>query len=119
VRFLADQDVYQVTIRFLRENGHDVLTAREANLSRAEDITVMLHASEDNRILVTRDRDFGHLVVRRDLMAGVLYLRSTPVALDSIHTELAQILETYSEEQLRSAFIVVEPGRHRYRKRLG
>ena len=29
MRFLVDQDVYQVTISWLRSEGHDVVTARE------------------------------------------------------------------------------------------
>ena len=36
--FLLDQDVYAVTARFLRDCGHDVVTASELGLSRAIDI---------------------------------------------------------------------------------
>jgi hypothetical protein len=33
MKFLADQDVYAVTVRFLRGLGHDVATASELNLA--------------------------------------------------------------------------------------
>jgi len=29
VRFLADQDVYWITVEWLRKEGHDVVTAKE------------------------------------------------------------------------------------------
>lgn len=36
MRFLSDQDVYAVTVRFLRDLGHDVVTAAEFSLSRMQ-----------------------------------------------------------------------------------
>jgi len=32
------------------------------------------------------------------------------------HKELATVLQSYTEEELKKAFVVVEPGRHRFRK---
>lgn len=80
MKLFLDQDVYAATARFLRDAGHDVMTAAEAGLSRAEDVTLMTHARQSGRILVTRDRDFGHLSSLADLMPGILYstFASTP-----------------------------------------
>ncbi len=33
------------------------------------------------------------------------------------HKELERVLKTYTENELMKAFVVVEPGRHRFRKR--
>jgi len=33
-----------------------------------------------------------------------------------VHSELARILQIYSEEELAGAFVVVEPDGHRFRK---
>ena len=44
MRFLADQDVYAYTIAFLRSQGHDVLTAREAGLSTTPDQEILRRA---------------------------------------------------------------------------
>jgi hypothetical protein len=67
MRFLADQDVYAVTVRLLNALGHDVVRIAELGLAQATD------------------------------------------------AELERVLTTYSEEQLRNAFVVIEPGRHRFR----
>jgi predicted nuclease of predicted toxin-antitoxin system len=116
MRFLIDQDVYAVTTRFLINLGHDVVTAFSIGRSRATDTELLYIASEQERILVTRDRDFGGLVFLYDLHAGVIYLRVDPPGLDACHRELEVVLSRNSEQRLRMSFVVVEPGRHRIRK---
>ena len=116
MKFFADQDVYAATVRFLRDSGHDVVTAYEAGLSRADDKDLLREAGKQNRIFITRDRDFGSLVFLEALGEGVIYLRIRPSTKNSIHKELAKILKTYSEKELNKAFVVVGPGRYRFRK---
>lgn len=67
------------------------------------------------RIFVTRDRDFGGLVFVRQLPIGVVYLRMLPTTQIAVHAELERVLSLYSEQQLKSAFVVIEPARHRIR----
>ena len=116
MRFLLDQDVYAVTRRFIASLGHDVVTAADLNLQRAKDIELLQEAAKQNRIFVTRDRDYGGLVFVNKLGAGVIYLRLLPTTMNAVHEELARILNLYNEDELKQAFIVVEPGRHRFRK---
>jgi predicted nuclease of predicted toxin-antitoxin system len=116
VKFLVDQDVYALTARFLRDLGHDVITAAEIGLSRAADTALLGRASQEGRIMVTRDKDYGGLVFVAHLGKGVMLLRISPTTLHATHDELRRVLGTYSEAELSSAFIVVEPGQHRFRK---
>jgi predicted nuclease of predicted toxin-antitoxin system len=112
MRFLLDQDVYAITARFLRDFDHDIVTAADIGGSRAADEDLLTIAQEQERIFVTRDRDFGGLVFVRDFGTGVMYLRIESSTLHSVHEELARVLQSYSEEDLQKAFVVVEPGRH-------
>ena len=116
MRLLLDQDVYAVTASFLKDAGHDVVTASEIGCSRESDTQLLVVAQEQGRILVTRDRDFGGLVYLMELGAGVIYLRILPSTLQAGHKELETVLVSYSGDQLKQAFVVVEPGRHRFRK---
>jgi predicted nuclease of predicted toxin-antitoxin system len=115
VRFLLDQDVYALTARFLRELGHDVVAAAQLGLSRASDTDLLTRAGQEKRLFVTRDKDFGGLVFIGHLGKGVIFLRITPSTLRATHDELKRILQTHDESELAGAFIVVEPGRHRFR----
>ena len=116
MKFLLDQDVYALTARFLRELGHNVITAAEAGLSRAADTVLLARAGQEGRIFVTRDKDFGGLVFVERLGRGVILLRTSPSTLRGTHEELKRVLGTYSEGELAGAFVVVEPGLHRFRK---
>lgn len=65
MKLLLDQDIYRATIQFLRNLGHDVVTASDLGLSRAPDIDLLKAAHQQERIMVTRDSDFGRLVFFR------------------------------------------------------
>ncbi len=116
MKFLLDQDVYASTARFLSGLGHDVLPVSKIGLSRASDSDVLKTSREQDRIFVTRDRDFGGLVFVQNLKVGVVYLRMLPSTQNVVHQELARVLQDHSEAELKKAFVVVEPGRHRFRR---
>ena len=116
MKLLLDQDVYALTERFLREQGHDVVTAAQLGLSRADDSDLLKTAGEQGRIFVTRDRDYGNLVFVLGLGSGVIYLRVLPSDMDEVHAELKKVLESYTEDELARSFVVIEKDRHRIRK---
>ena len=116
MKLLLDQDVYAVTERFLINLGHDVVPVARLGLSRADDGEILRVAQEQGRILVTRDRDFGNLVFVQTLGSGVLYLRILSSTQSAVHNELERVLQIYTEEELRSAFVVIEAGGYRIRQ---
>src|SRR3989304_1159215 len=116
MRFLLDQDVYATTARLLSGLGHDVTLLAQIGLAQAEDEDLLRTAQNQSRLLVTRDRDFGKLVFVNALGCGVLYLRVMPSTQSSVHQELERVLNIYSEEELRQAFVVVEAGGPRVRR---
>ena len=115
MRFLLDQDIYAITARFLDGLGHDIIPVAQIGLSQADDSDLLKKAQELDRIFVTRDRDFGGLVFVEGLDASVIYLRMLPSTQNAVHDELERVLNSYTEDELKSAFVVVEPGRHRFR----
>src|SRR5262249_27023306 len=119
MKFLADQDVYATTIRFLSGLGHDVVTASQLGLAQATDAELLRVAHEQGRIVITRDRDFGGLVFVQGSGPGLIYLRILPSTQVSVHAELERVLTLYTEQELQASFVVVEPGRHRIRKPAG
>ena len=116
MRFLADQDVYQLTVAWLREGGHDVVTARALGMQQAADDVLLQKARETGRLFLTRDKDFGALVFLEARRApGVMLLRSAPTVVEEVHFQLDRLLQEHTEEELQELFCVVEP--HQYRLR--
>jgi predicted nuclease of predicted toxin-antitoxin system len=67
----------------------------QASLARATDEVVLSTAQEQDRILITRDRDYGNLVFVRSLGTGVIYLRILPTTLDAVHGERGRVIAQY------------------------
>lgn len=83
---------------------------------RAGDEKVLRRAHEENRTVLTFDRDYGELIYRykSSVPAGVLYFRFAPATPD----EPAQVLLAILEEGkvvIPGKFTVVERGRIRQR----
>jgi predicted nuclease of predicted toxin-antitoxin system len=62
-RFLANENFPAAVVRWLRNQGHDVLYAAET-MAAAEDRLVLQTALAEDRVLLTFDNDFGELVFR-------------------------------------------------------
>lgn len=116
MKFLADQDVWKLTIDQFRKWGHSVITAQELNLSTASDITLLNTARKEHRILITRDKDFGELVfLNQEISCGVILLRGQPGLVVELHKQINNLFENHNEEELSSSFCVVSPDKYRIR----
>lgn len=117
MRLLIDQDVYRVTVDQLKEWGHDVVTAKELGMQQAADEDLLKKAKETDRLLITRDKDFGTLIFLKEaLSVGVIFLRITPTTVEKVHRQLHRLFGEHSEEELKHLFCVVEANRHRTRR---
>jgi predicted nuclease of predicted toxin-antitoxin system len=112
MNFLADESCAGPVIRALREAGHDVVAVVEV-AKGATDEQVLERALNDQRVLITEDRDFGELVhARSRSSAGVILVRFHSRAR---RAKPATVVEAVAKlgSRLRDAFTVVEPGRVR------
>ena len=78
MRFLTDENIPRSVVTRLREAGHDCLSAKESMIGAA-DADILARATDETRILVTFDKDFGELAFRSRLPAscGVVLFRIT------------------------------------------
>ena len=116
MQLLLDQDIYAVTAKFLIGLGHDVVRVAEIGLAQAEDEELLKTAHEHDRIFVTRDRDYGNLVFVKGMNGGILYLRMLPDTQSLVHAEIENVLQTYTEDELKTAFVVIAASSHRFRR---
>jgi predicted nuclease of predicted toxin-antitoxin system len=79
VRLLADENFPTAGVAALRAAGHDVAAVAEAHPGVSDEV-VLAWAREEDRVLVTFDRDFGELLFRRGAAPppGLVYLRFVP-----------------------------------------
>ncbi len=66
IRFLADECCDFIVVRTLRNIGYDVLSVSE-EFSSASDLQVLKRAVDENRIILTEDKDFGEWVFAHEM----------------------------------------------------
>lgn len=79
IKLLANENIPKSTIILLRQNGIDI-TAIAEGYSGISDVQVLQMAEEQERIIVTFDRDYGELIFQKKLhfTIGLIYLRFIP-----------------------------------------
>ncbi len=112
MRLLANENFPLDAVEALRANGHDVAWIREDSRGASDD-QILLRAQQENRIVVTFDKDFGELAFRAKLPAqsGVILFRITPKSSQYIAQAAVQALA--SRENWAGHFSVIEDNRIR------
>ncbi len=106
MRFLVDECVGPSVARWLRDKNHDVCSIYN-QFRGMSDNDVLAKAFNENRILITNDKDFGEKVFRENLPhKGIILLRLDDERTPSKISALQRLLENY-ESIIADNFIVV------------
>lgn len=114
MKFLLDVCADSVPLReALEKLGHDVFSARE-HCPQASDESLLALALEEERVLITEDKDFGELVFLRRLPhPGIVRLCGmTPMERAEV---MRTLIDLHGVAMRRGAIIVVTGNRVRLR----
>jgi len=114
MRILADENFPGIAVEELRRRGHDVLWVRTADPGMG-DRDILAWAQDEQRLLVTLDKDFGELAFGIELPAwsGVVLFRMKMSTAKIGAMNIVKILEGRSD--WAGHFSVVEDDRIRMR----
>ena len=115
MRLLADECVAHSIVERLRRDGFDVAAAADICPSE-EDEQVLAQAYQDDRVLLTADKDFGDLVIRfRQAARGVvnISLGDLPAA-TRVEIVAARLQEL--GPRVVGNLVTIEPNRVRMRR---
>lgn len=115
MKFLADENFPLPALEALRWAGWDVYSIAERCPGISDD-EVMTLCADQQRVLLTFDKDFGEIVFRRGLPAasGVVLFRITPESPDDAAALALALVE--SQPDLEGTFCVVTRDRIRVRR---
>jgi predicted nuclease of predicted toxin-antitoxin system len=109
MRFLADEGIDRSIVDGLRLLGFDVFYVVEQIRSVNDDILLQT-ALDENRVLITRDKDFGELVYRmHKAHAGVVLVRLEGYTSRERGDLVCKLIEQY-QEALPNTFSVIQKG---------
>ena len=118
MRFLADEGISALTIAWLREHGHTVVSVREQGLFSVDDNLVLALALSHQAVLLTRDvSDFSKIsYLANEPHHGIILLRpGKDETATHINALLALFLARYGEMDPSGQIIVITPKRIRFR----
>ncbi|MFO1094554.1 MAG: DUF5615 family PIN-like protein [Planctomycetaceae bacterium] len=114
MKFLVDRCAGRRLADWLRSQGHDVVEARERGPDPG-DTQILEWATDEARILVTIDADFGRLIfVDGQHHCGVVRLPAVPA--DQRVLIMAEIVEKHREHLESGAIVTARRGRFRVSK---
>jgi predicted nuclease of predicted toxin-antitoxin system len=113
MKLLLDACVWGKAATELRTGGHDVVWVGDWAEDPGDE-SLLVFARNEQRILITLDKDFGELAILRGIRHhGILRLVNIPARVQANACE--QVLRTHAIDLVAGALITVEPGRLRIR----
>jgi predicted nuclease of predicted toxin-antitoxin system len=117
VRFLADMGISRTTVQWLRSGGHDAAHVAELGMKSAPDADVLALASREQRVVLTFDLDFGHiLAASHDRAPSVIIFRVSNARPERVNAHLESVLRDTAVALDEGAIIIVEDERRRVRR---
>ena len=116
MKVLLDACISPLVKKHLQAAGYDVVWAGDWNEDPGDEV-ILTRAHEQERVLVTLDKDFGELGVLRGLAhKGIVRLVNFRASQQG--PACLQILANHASDLTQGAIITAEPGRIRIRTRL-
>ena len=114
MKFLADECCDNGLVTFLRANGHDVFYVLEKRKG-ATDEEILTDAYNEERILITEDKDFGELVYRlRKPSNGIILIRIDVKNRHLKWEQMKKLIDQYPD-RLQGSFVVIDVQKFRFR----
>ena len=114
-KFLLDADMPKSSAEVIRSLDLDVVDVRDLGMRAAKDKEIIDYALENNRIIITRDMDFGE-ILRYPNHPGAIILRlPSEFTSQQLNKVLKDFLGSVEQKILKGAIIIVELSRYRRR----
>lgn len=106
MKFIADINITQSLIKYLRQDGHDVLDLKSQN-PEMTDINIIKIAQRENRIILTHDKDFELLMQHPKYQAGLILIRLKTQNSKHFYLKLKNLINSESEKSLTKSLTVL------------
>jgi predicted nuclease of predicted toxin-antitoxin system len=116
VKFLLDMPISPRLAPWLNENGHDAIHAFSIGLACAPDCELLAYAATEQRIIITADNDFPHLLaLSQAKVPGIILFRGGDYSEQEMRNLLLRVFNALPESTLMQSVSVVDRRRIRHR----
>ena len=105
MKILVDENIPSMTVRALREMGHDVSDIRGTEREGMSDDALWEMIQREGRLLITTDKGFTQR--REKLHHGILIVRLRQPNRRKIHQRVMQAITRFAEEEWPGLLVVM------------
>lgn len=111
IKLLLDQGLPRTAANLLRERGWDAQHVSECGMSRSEDVAIIAHARQEDRMVVTLDADFHALLALSGATRpSVLRIRMEGLTVIPVVLLIERVLALAADELNQGAMITLVDG---------
>ena len=113
LKFLADVNIEKPIVSYLSNNGYDVSWIPDFN-RRMSDNELLALANNENRILITNDKDFGEIIfLQKRVSEGIILFRVKGQDVEKKIEGLDIVFRKY-QKSISGHFIVISSTKIRF-----
>ena len=106
MKFLADEHIDVQAVEALKQISIDIVSVHELGMRGQSDEKLLTYATEDKRVIVTRDTDFLRLHAKGREHVGIIFI-TIPLSISSIVREIEKVSLLFEVEHLKNRVIFV------------
>jgi len=92
IKLLADENISKKAVEVLKSKGIDITSVVDLSQGLSDRAVIEL-ANDENRVIITFDKDFGQFIYRERLkVAGLILLRFAPTSSENIAERIQHML---------------------------
>lgn len=109
MKLLADMHISPDTVAFLATRGHDVIRVPDVMPPTSMDNSVIVHAAQSGRAVLTQDLDFSALVALSGAQApSIITLRLISSRVEHVNEVLGRVLPQIEDDVRHGALVSVD-----------
>src|SRR3989304_8687255 len=110
MKMLADENLFEPIIEYLRTIGNEVISIRDSGLSGTSDGDIYKKACKENLIIVTMDKDFTRMFqFPPSNCGGIIVVKIYKRTVDETLAIFKKIFGLIQEQDVRNNLVIITP----------
>ncbi len=110
MRIIADENVFEPIIDFLKKEGHEVISVRVSGLSGASDDKIYETAVAQRLVIITMDKDFSRILrFPPEKCGGIIVAKLYRMTVDKTTLLFRQYFKTIDLVKINGKLIIITP----------
>lgn len=108
MKFIADENVLDGMVEFLRSKGHQVVNVKRTALAGSTDDEIYEIAVKENNVILSMDKDFTRLLrFPPDMCGGIIVCKLYKMPVRQAVDIFGKIFNTLSNDDIDSNLVVI------------